>query len=71
MILPAAISPQLHDVNLIFIQIKEMLVYGRIYETNIFQYLKDFFVTQLVHVPSLVPLHYHNHMYLKYIKNYI
>ena len=36
-------------------------------ETNIFQVFKGgfLFVTQLVHVPSVVPLHYLNHIYTK------
>ena len=40
-----------------------------IYETNIFQEFKGgfffFLVTQLVHVPLVVPLHYLNHIYTK------
>lgn len=43
-----------------------LVAMAAIYETNIFQVFKGgFFVTQLVHVPSVVPLHYLNHMYTK------
>lgn len=60
MILPATeFPPQLHeDVNLIFIQIKEnvLVAMAAFMKPISFSSIKgDFFVTQLVHVPSVVP----------------